>query len=433
VADGRVVSASTRLGRDFQLFRLGQGLNSFGSSMTALAIPLLIFRLTGSPTGLGVAFALGFLPYLIFGLVAGAITDRVDRRRLMIRCDATAMVLLVAVAVLSLTGHLQPWVLFAATFLITTIRIFLEAGTFSAVPALVESSKIETANGRLQAVQSAGRLAGPVTGAIIVTVLPIAVCFAIDAGTFAVSGILLACIRRSFDSERVKSTETDGVLRRLIVDVRAGVRYVWSEPVLRTIAMLMIFVNFFDAAVVSQLVLIASDVGSGPNGQIALVSAAGDAGILLTGAFAGRLSAALPFVVRTLGAEALCGVCVLALAMSHGIWQVGVLWSVYASSSVLFNIATNSRRQRIVPGHLLGRVMTTSAVLAYSAVPIGSVVGGQITGHVGIRPVLIVVGTSTIVLASLFVFSPLGIRKSERETQITSADGQVGIDMHEAS
>jgi MFS family permease len=170
----------------------------------------------------------------------------------------------------------------------------------------------------------------------------------------------------------------------------------------------MVLVNFFDAAVVSQVVLVATDLGGATQGQAAMVFAAGNAGVVLIGILAGRIAAVVPFALRTLGAEMMCGLFVIGLGLAHSVWQVAVCWAGYSALGVLFNIGTSSLRQRTVPAELLGRVMTTSAVVAWSAVPLGAVLGGRLVAGLGARPVLVTVGIVTALLALLFVASPLG-------------------------
>src|SRR5262249_41540625 len=106
---------------DFLKFWTGETISSLGSSFTQFALPLLVFKLTGSALNLGVAFAFSFLPYLLFGLLIGAWVDRLDRKRVMILADIGQIIVICAIPVLFLLGSLTVWSVYVVAFLSTTL------------------------------------------------------------------------------------------------------------------------------------------------------------------------------------------------------------------------------------------------------------------------------------------------------------------------
>src|SRR5438477_9510036 len=138
-------SASTptqKLGADFWKFWTGQTISNLGSSFTGFALPLLVFKLTGSALNLAISTAVYFIPYLLFGLVIGAWVDRVDRKRLMIGCNVAAAVLLSTIPVLSATDRLHVWWIYGVAFLHTTIFIAFSSAEFAVVPSLVHGDDL---------------------------------------------------------------------------------------------------------------------------------------------------------------------------------------------------------------------------------------------------------------------------------------------------
>ncbi len=109
---------------DFWKFWTGETISSFGSSVTQFALPLLVFKLTGSAVSLGVGFAMFGLPHLLFGLVIGAWADRLDRKRLMIVVDVLSAAVLVSVPLAATAGLLSVWWIYGATFASATLGIF---------------------------------------------------------------------------------------------------------------------------------------------------------------------------------------------------------------------------------------------------------------------------------------------------------------------
>src|SRR5215467_7698502 len=123
---------------DFWKFWTGETVSSLGSSFTQFALPLLVFKLTGSALNLGIATAAAFLPYLLFGLVIGAWVDRLDRKRMMILVDIGQALVIASIPVMFLLGALNVWWVFGVAFVSTTLKIFFDAGEFAAIPSLVE-------------------------------------------------------------------------------------------------------------------------------------------------------------------------------------------------------------------------------------------------------------------------------------------------------
>src|ERR671930_2790891 len=126
---------------DFWKFWAGQAISTLGSSFTLFALPLLVFKLTGSALNLALATVAEFLPYLLFGLVIGAAVDRVDRKRLMILVDIGRAVVIATIPALAAVDRLSVWWVYLATFVSTTLSIAFEASQFAAVPSLVGSGE----------------------------------------------------------------------------------------------------------------------------------------------------------------------------------------------------------------------------------------------------------------------------------------------------
>src|SRR5579884_1602636 len=186
--------------RDFWKFWIGQTVSNVGNAVTLFALPLLIFKLTGSAFSLGLMTAAEFLPYLLFGLVIGAWVDRVDRRRLMIAADATRAALVASIPLLAAVGHLSLWWVYAAGFLGSTLAICFNAAEFAAIPSLVPAGELVAANGRIQASYAAATVAGPLLGGVLIAVVRVEDVLLLDTLSFVASVVSLALIRTSFNA-----------------------------------------------------------------------------------------------------------------------------------------------------------------------------------------------------------------------------------------
>ncbi|HEV3014816.1 MAG TPA: MFS transporter, partial [Actinomycetota bacterium] len=291
------------LSGDFGRFWLGQTISNLGSSFTMFALPLLVFNLTGSPIHLGITTAAEFVPYLLFGLVIGAWVDRVDRRRLMIATDLARAAVIATIPLLAAFDALSVGWIYAVAFASATLTIAFDAAEFAAIPSLVPSGDdLVTANGRVQASYSTAQIAGPLLAGLLVAVAPVQQVLLVDAASFLVSAGALAMIGRAFNAPR-----EEGPRRAIRQDILDGLRYVLGHPVLRNISAMMALINLVGATVYAQLVVFAKRQLEASDSQVALLYAAGSAGVVLLSLAAGPLRRRLSFSVAALGALTLDG------------------------------------------------------------------------------------------------------------------------------
>jgi len=415
MGDG-TLGSPRRVSTDFLKFWVGQTVSNLGSSVTMFALPLLVFKLTGSPLNLGVTMATTYLPYLLFGLVLGAWVDRVDRKRLMIATDVARALVIALIPLLDGAGLLDVWVLYAVAFATSTLTIAFDAAEFAAIPSLVPSKDdLVSANGRIQASYNAAQVAGPLLAGLLIASISVQQLFWLDAASFLVSATSLLAVRRRFNLEpagRAQQGEQsrDGRQRRPIRrDVADGLRYVLRHPVLRSISAMMAIINLISSTTYAQLVLFAKQRLSATDTQVGLLYSAASVGVVVLSLLAGRVRRLLPFSKVALGALVLDGLMILAMSLTRQYWVALPLWAAAAGLGIMFNINTVSLRQQIVPNELLGRVISIAGVLAWSAIPLGTLLGGiaiQRTGNVAL--VYGVIGALVVVVALAFSLSPIG-------------------------
>src|SRR5262249_3734325 len=142
------------------LFWLGQTISSLGDAFTGFALPLLVYKLTGSALNLAISSAVSFIPYLLFGLPIGALADRANRRRLVIVVD-------IAIALLASVGFFALWYIYLVQFVAATLAIGFDAAQAAALPSLVEREALVAANGQMIAGLSAASIAGPLLAGLL--------------------------------------------------------------------------------------------------------------------------------------------------------------------------------------------------------------------------------------------------------------------------
>jgi MFS family permease len=389
---------------DFWKFFVGETISNFGNSVTQFALPLIVFKISGSAVALGAAAATFTLPHLFFGLAIGAWTDRTDRKRLMIAVDILQAIAIASVPLAAMAGLLSVGWIIAVVFVMSMLGIFFQASEFGAIPSLVGKDDLVAANGRVQASFAAASIVGPFAAGAALALMPVEWLLYGDAASFLVSAFALALIRVPFNAPVMRRTTS---LRQDIVE---GLRYVLGHPVLRNISLMMAMINVIATTTYAQLVLFAKKELGAADSEVGVLFAAGGAGVLLFGMLAGPLRRRWSFGNVALGALMLSGLLTIALAYTPSFLPAAIVWGASAGLGTLFNINTGSLRQAIVPNHMLGRVISIAMVLAWSANPIGAIGGGILVERIGdVRLVYAAIGALTFLIALVFRFaSPLG-------------------------
>jgi hypothetical protein len=314
------------------------------------------------------------------------------------------MAVIGTIPLFAVLGVLGVWWIYAVGFLTSTLSIFFDASEFAAIPSLVNKDNLVVANGRIQASYSAASVAGPLLAGLALAAIPLTAVFLIDASSFAVSALSLTVIGASFNVAGEERPQ-----RHILRDVSEGLRYVLSHPVLRMISAMMALVNFVDSTAWAQAVLFAKQRLSATDGQVGLLFSAGSFGVVILGLLAGQFRKRWSFSVVALGSLMASGLLLVVFAFIRSFWLALPVWAAIGGLGILFNIQTSSLRQAIVPNYLLGRIMSIAAVLAWSAIPLGSLLGGVIIERS--HDLVIVyagIGALTVLIPVIFAFTPLG-------------------------
>ncbi len=385
----RATTPDDRLGRNYHRLFGAATISNLGDGVALVAYPWLASAITRNPVLIALVAVVQRLPWLLFALPAGVLTDRHDRRLLMVGANVARSVitLFVAVAVISrgsdLPGpdELETVVstdvflyvgVLVATFLLGIGEVLYDNCAQTLMPSLVRPAQLEKANGRLWAAQEiANQFAGPPLGSLLLAA-GFAVPFLLDAGSFVVSAALLSTIVLS---PRPVEVVTRRSWRGELVE---GVRWLWQNDLLRTLAIVLGLLNGAASITFSVYVLFAQEILGASTGEFAAILMAGAAGAAIGGWTASSVSRRLgsgPSLAIALGGIAAIE---MIIGLLSNVPAVAVLNLVAAFFAVLWNVITVTLRQSIVPDHLLGRVNSVYRFFAWGMMPIGAIVGGLI-------------------------------------------------------
>jgi MFS family permease len=390
-----------KLGRNFHKALVASGFANLADGVFQVALPLLAVQLTRSPLLIAGVNLVARLPWLL-ALVAGALADRLDRRRTMVQVNLVRTVLLGGLALAVVADLASLPMLYAVALLLGCAETLFDTSAQSLLPAIVARQDLTTANSRLFAVELvANTFVGPPLGGLLAAA-GLAVAMGAPALAYLAGAGCLALIAGSF---RAAGAGPAGSTR-LRDEVVEGLRFVFRHPVLRPLAVMLGVQNMAFAAMYSVLVLYA--VAPGPMGL-----SEGGFGVLLAALGVGSLIGtwlAVPAErrlgrVRTLVvAVVLSGTSLLVPALTANAVLVGASEVVSGVAIVLWNVVTVSLRQRITPDRLLGRMNASYRLVGWGTMPLGAALGGFLAEALGLQATFAIAAAVTLVLLPAFRF-----------------------------
>lgn len=412
---------TNRLGPSYRKLFISTTISNIGDGMSLIAYPWLASAITRNPILIAGVALVQRLPWLVFTLPAGVITDRVDRKKAMVLADFTRFVLtlVVALAVLSRQSKL-PGVdelskvtgtatglyilLLVATLLLGTAEVLRDNCGQTFMPSIVEVDQLEKANGRMWSAESiANTFVGPPLGSLLL-IAAFSLPFFVDAASFFAAAALVAAIPGTFRAER----PDDHVQAPWRSELAEGFRWLWANDLLRSMAIILGLMNLASTLSGSVLVLFAQEIlDVGP-----FIFTVMGFGLAVGAAIGGNLA---PWMSKRLGS----GTCLAMTLGSSAVvsflvglsshWAiVMVLYGIGATLGATWNVITVSLRQSIIPPHLLGRVNSVYRFFAWGMMPIGAALGGitvTVVSHLANRRVALrsAFFLDAAIYASLFV------------------------------
>ncbi|GAB2651239.1 MFS transporter [Kribbella swartbergensis] len=389
----------------FRYFLLARTVAVVGSAISSVALPLLVFQVTSSALVTSLVTAVQVVPYLLFGLIAGAMADRLPRRPLMLTCQAVSAAALVSVPVASWLGVLTAPHAIAVAAVVATSFVWFDAGSFGALPALVGRARVVPANSMVWIVTTLAGLGGPVVGGVLVATVGAAQALSFDAASYVVAGALLALIGRSFDAKEPR-TDRQGGLR---TGIREGLEFVWRQPVVRSLTLLGVGNSVTGGAVSALLVVFAvRDLGLSEEGSgVGILIAVTATGAFLAALALPRLTDRVPIGWITIATLTANPVALLLTAAAQSLpWAIAplLLWSFTNTLTVINGIAA---RQLVTPLELQARVNTTARMVAWGGTPLGALLGGVLAEAAGARSAYALMSSAVLISAVLAWRSPL--------------------------
>ncbi|MGH3307401.1 MAG: MFS transporter [Nocardioides sp.] len=367
-----------RFDTGFRWLLASSWVSNLGDGLMVAAGPLLVASQTHNPLLVSGAAVASRLPWLVFGLVAGALADRLDRRLIVMVVDSLRAIVLAGLCLVIVTGRVDIALVLLAMFALGTAEVFADATTGTLTPMLVEKADLGIANARIMAgLVTVNQLVGPAIGAFLFAV-GMAVPFVVQASCVALAVVLVSRIGTP------KGAVRENVDTHVRQDIVEGVRWLLGHRPVRTLALVIVTFNITWAAPWSVLVLWALQrVGIDEAGFGLLTSAAALGGLLSTVSY-GWLERRVPLALLmrlVLGCEVVFH---LAMALTTSPWAAYPLMFFFGAYAFVWGTLSNAVRQRAVPTEFQGRVGSVYMICVMVGMLIGSFLGGVIAHWGGI-------------------------------------------------
>lgn len=379
--------------RNYRLYFVGQTISVSGTWMQQLAQAVLILQLTNkSGTALGILTALQFLPMLVLGAWGGVIADRFDKRRILFATQIAAGVLALVMGVIVSTGHAEVWNVYLLSFLLGFVNVVDNPARQTFVLEMVGREDLPNAVSLNSVVMNSSRVVGPAIAAALITVFGIAPCFYINAASYGAVLLALSMMDTSL-LHRMPTVE------RAKGQLREGLRYAWSEPLVRIPLLMMAVIGTLAFNFQVVIPLIATKTFDAGAGGIALLLSCMGAGAVLGGlSVASRRGVSYK---RLLTLAMAMGVTILVAAAAPTLATEALAQFAMGASAFAFIAVANTTIQLTSAPEMRGRVMALYAIAFLGSTPIGGPIVGWISQQYGARVGFAIGGVAAIVATAV--------------------------------
>lgn len=395
--------------RAFTRYFLGQSFSYVGDGLRSIAVPLLVFHLTGSALSTGGAFIAEITPFALLAVVGGSLADRTDRRKLMLVCDAIRCAVMLAFGALFAAGHLSVPLVYAGLVVISSCAAFFLGGQSSSIPFLIGKAGSTRAMSALITAEQTSNMIAPALGSAVFAFLgPLPTLFA-NAATYLASFFSIAGVP-TLGPEAPAGRPS---WRELIDDVKLGFRTLFGDAGMRAQAWISLALNMLGFGGYAILIPFLKHGFGASDTQVGIFFSISAAGAVCGSLLAGKIDRRWPFGRMLTVAYVLDALLFLPVVLTHDMWVAGSFWAI---SNAFANFETTQIigwRLRVVPEALIGRTFGAVRLFVLAGIAPGVLAAGWVADHVS--PYAAMCGSTFgfILIAGIAVASP-AIRNERR-------------------
>ncbi len=419
--------------RNFRLLWTGEGVSLLGDQFSLIALPWLALKLTGSALAIGTILALAAIPRAVFMLLGGAFTDRFSPKAVMLWSNVIRLVLVAALALLTVTGVIQLWMVYVFALLFGLADAFFFPAQAAMVPRLLGAERLQVGNALIQGTGQLSVFLGPVLAGVLIALLDgggsgasavpdmwgIGVAFAFDAATFLVSALTLAAIRLPAVTAGANDPAARGGMLSSIGDTLTTV---WRDRGLRYYFLIIAAINLLMTGPLAVGIPVLADIRfTGGAAAFGIIMSAFGGGSLVGVIAAGLLKrpSARRFPVVMLVPTVVAGIGLALLGVLSSIAAAAVVAVVVGIAGGYVQIQFITWLQLRTPAHMLGRIMSVLMFSVFGLGPLSNTIAGALIEW---SPTTVMVGAGVMMaaVAALTGLSP-SIRRLDQEPEAVGA------------
>ncbi len=363
--------------RNFRLFYSGQAISLTGTWIQQIALSWLVYRTTGSAFLLGLVTFCSQIPMLLFLPLAGLLSDRLDRRRIMLTAYGLAALQAVALGALTLSGAIRVWHILLLGFVYGAVMAFETPARQSLISQMVASrDDLPNAIALNSVLMNSGRLIGPSIAGLLLVFISEGWCFLINAASFMAIVISVSCMR-------LAPRPTPIERRSLMHDFGVAARYAWQNRPIRLFLAQVALISLTASPYTVLMPIFARDVFGGDAHTLGFLVGSGGLGAVIGTAFLTtrpnvfELSRLVPF---TAGAA---GLSLMFVGMSHSYALSLAFMAILGFGIIVTAASVNMMLQTLVDDDKRGRIVSFYAMAFLGMAPVGGLLAGTVAGHVG--------------------------------------------------
>ncbi len=405
--------------RDFRVMWAGLTVSLIGDGIYLVALAWLVYDISNVPTALSIVSVAWSLPMVLFLMVGGVLTDRFERRKVMIASDLIRGAAVLGMGLLAVTGVVELWHLILLAVVYGTGQALFGPALGAIVPDLVPQDLLVQANSLDSFIRPLGeRLAGPALGGLIISTIgggEAGAALLVDAGTFAFSAAMLSLMR-------TRTVHADGTESSMLTEIKEGLSFVrahvWLWGTLLSATLSLLFMWGPQEVLVPFLV---KNKLGGDAADLGFIYAAGGVGAIISAFVMGQRKLPrrhITFMYVAWGT----GILMLGLySVLTEVWQAMVVEFVTFGMFTGGLIVWTTLMHTLVPGHLLGRVTSLDWMVSTALLPVSFAVTGPLSEVVGVETMFVISGTMGSLFTFAFLFIP-GMRETERKSISDGSD-----------
>lgn len=395
------------------LFSMGQLVSLLGSYIYSFAISLYVLKVTGSGTSFAFSILVGTIPRVLLSPIAGSLSDRVDKKKMIVRLDFLSGFVLLGLLMMTMIYGIRLPFIYAASFTLSVISTFFNNGFNAAIPSLVTDKSLMKINAYSRSIDSVSQILGPVLGGVVFGLISLELFFLVNGISFILSAISEMFIDFNLNQARVIRVEegTKLSLKIIWIDIKEVVKFIKGNEILRIVMPLSISFNFFLAASFSVVLpYVINNVLGMSSVQYGMIEAAFPVGMLLAAIIIGKLPEqtkkrkSLFIAIIGMGVVSIImGLPVLDRVIGLDIQFAFLLYMallfVMAIFIAMLDMPIMVVMQRTIPNDMLGRVMGVLGTISAGLIPLGIMLAGVSLDVIPAYMVFFVMGIYFVIAA----------------------------------